>query len=677
MAFVGIGHLGAEKSILCSGVGQPIYPTGLIEARQTVQDLDIRYKEPSSALTSMMKTWYDLGSLYPARYASRAGQRADLCRREAADRRSAGVYSRLKKTVLLSGNEAIARGAYEAGVRVAAGYPGTPSTEILENIVKYASVYAEWSPNEKVAFEVALGAALGGARSLVTMKHVGVNVAADPLLTASYVGVNAGLVLVSADDPGMHSSQNEQDNRHYARFAKIPMLEPSDSQEAKLFTIRAFEISEQYDTPVLLRTTTRVNHGKSIVYLNEPIDLPTRRFEPNPQKYVMIPAHARKRHVMVEERMLRLRALADSTDLNKVEWGDTSIGVITSGISYQYVKEVLPQASILKLGMTYPLPEQQIRDFAAKVGRLYVVEELDPFLEDQIRALGISMIGKERFPITGELSPERVAEGFGLQVTASSVPTTNVPPRPPVLCAGCPHRGFFHVLRKLKAIVTGDIGCYTLGVLPPLETMDTCVCMGASIGNALGIKRSQPSDDTRPVVAVIGDSTFVHSGITGLIDAVYNNTPVTICILDNRTTAMTGGQDHPASGKTLRGEDTYALDLPSLARAAGVEEVLVVDPYDLEAVERTLKYTTQLEKPSVVITSRSCMLKMKQRPAPVVVNVDLCTGCKLCLRLGCPAIEFTTNEEGKVEAHINGTLCSGCGVCMQVCRAGAIGRTQE
>lgn len=583
----------------------------------------------------------------------------------------------MKKSILLSGNEAIARGAYEAGVRVAAGYPGTPSTEILENIVHYESVYAEWSPNEKVAFEVALGAALGGARSLVTMKHVGVNVAADPLLTASYTGVNAGLVLVSADDPGMHSSQNEQDNRHYARLAKIPMLEPSDSQEAKLFTIRAFEISEQYDTPVLLRTTTRVNHGKSVVSLDEPIELPIRKFEPDPSKYVMIPAHARKRHMAVEERMGKLREFADSTDLNKIEWGDNSIGVITSGITYQYVKEVLPQASVLKLGMTYPLPEQLIKDFATKVERLYVVEELDPFLEDQIRALDISVIGKERFPITGELSPERVAEGFGLEVTPSSVPTTNVPPRPPVLCAGCPHRGFFHVLRKLKAIVTGDIGCYTLGVLPPLETMDTCVCMGASIGNALGIKRAQPSDDTRPVVAVIGDSTFVHSGITGLIDAVYNNTPVTICILDNRTTAMTGGQEHPASGKTLRGDDTYRLDLPSLAKAVGVEDVLMVDPYDLEAVERALKYTIQLEKPSVVITSRSCMLKTKERPAPVVVNTDLCTGCRLCLRLGCPAIEFGTDKEGKPKAHINTTLCSGCGVCIQVCRAGAIGRKQE
>jgi len=583
----------------------------------------------------------------------------------------------LKTVVLFSGNEAIARGAYEAGVRVAAGYPGTPSTEILENIVNYESIYAEWSPNEKVAFEVALGAALGGARSLVTMKHVGVNVAADPLLTASYTGVNAGLVLVSADDPGMHSSQNEQDNRHYARFAKIPMLEPSDSQEAKDFTVRAFEISEQYDTPVLLRTTTRVNHGKSVVCLNEPAEVPIRKFEPDPQKYVMIPAHARKRHLAVEERMGKLREFVESTDLNKVEWGDTSIGVVTSGISYQYVKEVLPQASVLKLGMTYPLPEQRIRDFAAKVERLYVVEELDPFLEDEIRALGISVIGKDRFPATGELSPERVAAGFGLEVTASSVPTTNVPPRPPVLCPGCPHRGFFHVLRKLKAIVTGDIGCYTLGVLPPLETMDTCVCMGASIGNALGMKRAQPSDDTRPVVAVIGDSTFVHSGITGLIDAVYNNTPVTICILDNSTTAMTGGQDHPASGKTLRGQDTYRLDLPSLAKAVGVEDVLVVDPYDLEAVERSLKYATQLSKPSVVITSRSCMLKTKQRPAPVFVNTDICTGCRLCLRLGCPAIEFTTNKEGKLEPHINPTLCRGCGVCIQVCRVGAIGRKQE
>jgi indolepyruvate ferredoxin oxidoreductase alpha subunit len=582
----------------------------------------------------------------------------------------------LKAKFLLLGNEAIARGAYEAGVRVATAYPGTPSTEILENIVKYKEIYAEWSPNEKVAFEVAHGAALGGARALVAMKHVGVNVAADALLTASYTGVNAGLVLVSADDPGMHSSQNEQDNRHYARFAKIPMLEPSDSQEAKDFTIRAFEISEQYDTPVMLRTTTRVNHGTSVVYLSEPSNPFPKNFERNPQKYVMIPAHARKRHVAVEERMAKLREFADSTDLNRVEWGDTSIGVITSGISYQYVKEVVPEASVLKLGVTYPLPERLIGEFAGRVSQLYVVEELDPFLEDQIRALGISVIGKERFPSTGELTPDIVAAGFGIEAGKPLTLDIDIPARPPVLCPGCPHRGFFYVLRQLKAIVTGDIGCYTLGVLPPLEAMDTCVCMGAAIGNALGIKRAQSPDDKRPVVAVIGDSTFVHAGIPGLIDAVYNNTAVTVCILDNSTTAMTGGQDHPATGRTLRGEEASKLDLVALSKAVGVEDVLVVDPYDLEAVRNALSYTTQLEKPSVVITSRSCVLKTRGTNAHAVVDTDLCSGCTLCLRIGCPALEIATGGDGKRVVQVNQTLCSGCGVCMQVCKVGAIRRRE-
>jgi indolepyruvate ferredoxin oxidoreductase alpha subunit len=584
----------------------------------------------------------------------------------------------LKETVLLSGNEAIARGAYEAGIRVAAGYPGTPSTEILENMARYDGVYAEWSPNEKVAFEVALGAAFGGARSLATMKHVGVNVAADPLLTASYTGVNAGLVLVSADDPGMHSSQNEQDNRHYARFAKIPMLEPSDSQEAKDFTIRAFDLSEEYDTPVLLRTTTRVNHGKSVVRLAEPRKPVVGRFEHNPQKYVMIPAHAMKRHAVVEERMLRLRELSDSIEINRIEWGDTSIGVITSGISYQYVKEVVPEASVLKLGMTYPIPERMILEFASKVGTLYVVEELDPFLEEQIKALGLEVKGKENFSLVGELNPSLVASGLEVGSSELGVRSSDVPARPPVLCPGCPHRGFFHVAKKLKAIVTGDIGCYTLGVLPPLETLDTCVCMGASIGNALGVKRAQPPDDERPVLAVIGDSTFVHSGITGLIDAVYNGTAATICILDNSTTAMTGGQDHPASGKTLSGKDAPKLDLVGLARAIGVEDVLVVDPCDLDAMEKALRYAVGTGKPSVVITNRACRLMDRAaRPEPPSVDLEKCTACGLCLRIGCPAIESVGAEGGKSKARIDPDLCTGCDVCMQVCRVEAIGRQQE
>ena len=556
---------------------------------------------------------------------------------------------------------------------MAAGYPGTPSTEILENIVQYDTIYAEWAPNEKVALEVAIGAAFGGARALATMKHVGVNVASDPLLTASYTGVNAGLVLVSADDPGMHSSQNEQDNRHYARFAKIPMLEPSDSQEAKDFTILAFRLSEEFDTPVLLRTTTRVNHGESVVKLAEPREPVYSDFEHNPQKYVMIPAYGIKRHALVEERLLRLREYSNTSGLNRIEWGDTSIGIITSGISYQYVKEVAPEASVLKLGMTYPLPDRLIQEFASKVETLYVVEELDPFLEEQIRALGLKVIGKERFPIVGELNPRIVAEGFQRSTLNAQLSTLNVPARPPVLCPGCPHRAFFHVLKKMNAIVTGDIGCYTLSVLPPLEVMDTCVCMGASIGSALGMKRAMSPEDGRPVVAVIGDSTFVHSGITGLIDAVYNNTAAVICILDNSTTAMTGGQEHPASGRRLNGDHASKLDLVGLVRAVGVEDVLVVDPYDLSAVENALKYAVQTEKPSVIITNRPCVLKVRG-PKPPAPSIDpaRCSGCQLCLRIGCPALESVKTDEGKVKAQINADMCSRCGVCAQVCRLEAI-----
>ncbi len=582
----------------------------------------------------------------------------------------------MKTTVLLSGNEAIARGAYEAGVRVAAGYPGTPSTEILENITKYETIYAEWAPNEKVALEVAIGASFGGARALCTMKHVGVNVASDPLLTAAYTGVNRGLVLLSADDPGMHSSQNEQDNRHYARFAKIPMLEPSDSQECKDFAIRAFEISEEYDTPVLLRTTTRVNHGKSAVHLCEPREPVFGRFERDPQKYVMIPAYGMKRHVFVEERLNRLRELSNTSDLNAIEWGDTSVGVITSGIAYQYVKEVVPQASVLKLGMTYPLPDHLVREFASKVEKLYVVEELDPFIEEQVRALGVQVIGKERFPLIGELNPKLVAAGFAGQAVEVP-PASEVPGRPPVLCPGCPHRGFYQILKKMRAVVTGDIGCYTLGVLPPLEVMDTCVCMGASIGNALGMKRAQSPDDQRPVVAVIGDSTFIHSGITGLIDAVYNGTATTICILDNSITAMTGGQEHPGTGRTLMGAVAPKLDLPALAKAVGVEDVLVVDPYDLSAVENALTYAIRTDKPSVVITNRPCVLKNKaERPPKPAVEPDQCSGCQMCFRIGCPAIE-SVKVDDKLRARINTDLCQSCGVCMQVCRFEAIGREQE
>ena len=583
------------------------------------------------------------------------------------------VRHTLSKIILLSGNEAIARGAFEAGVRVAAGYPGTPSTEILQNITRYDTIYAEWSPNEKVALEVGIGAAFGGARALVTMKHVGVNVAADPLLTASYTGVNAGLVLLSADDPGMASSQNEQDNRHYARFAKIPMLEPSDSQEAKEFTVRAFALSEEYDSPVLLRTTTRVNHGKSVVRLGEPLEPPVGKFERNLPKYVMIPAYARKRHAFVEERLLRLADWAETTDLNRIEMGDPSIGVITSGIGYQYVKEVMPEVSILKLGITYPLPAGLIREFAAKVRTLFVVEELDPFIEEQVRAMGLAVIGKERFSILGELSPKRVAAGLKGEPYAGETPlAVEVPGRPPVLCAGCPHRGFYQVLKKMRAVVAGDIGCYTLGVLPPLETMDTCVCMGASIGTAMGLRRAMPAGDKRPVVAVIGDSTFVHSGITGVVDAVYNQTPITICILDNSTTAMTGGQDHPGSGKTLDGEAAPKLDLIALVKAVGIQDVLTVDPADLSAVELALRHAISLEKPAVVVTQRPCaLIDRRPKPAPPVVDQEKCNGCTVCIRLGCPAIE-SIKVGDQTKAYINADACRSCDVCEQVCKFGAI-----
>lgn len=576
---------------------------------------------------------------------------------------------------MLSGNEAIARGAFEAGVRVAAGYPGTPSTEILENIVQYERIYSEWSPNEKVALEVAIGSALGGARSLATMKHVGLNVAADPLLTISYTGINAGLVVVSADDPGMHSSQNEQDNRYYARLAKIPMLEPSDSQEAKDFVIRAFEISEKFDTPVLLRTTTRINHGKSVVRLGEPIDPPVGRYEKDAQKYVMIPLNARKRRVRVEERFLQMKEYSDGIDLNFIEWGDKSVGIITSGIAYQYAKEAAPNASFLKLGMTFPLPETLIREFVSQIETLYVVEELDPFLEVQIKALGIEAIGKERFPIIGELSPKLVYSGLNM-VTEVPKTAAEVPPRPPVMCPGCPHRGFFYTLKKYNAAVLGDIGCYSLSALPPIDSMDTCICMGAAVSSAIGVRRAMPEGDNRPVVAVLGDSTFIHSGITGLVDAVYNNTPIVTCILDNSTTAMTGGQENPTTGKTLSGQPAPKLDLRKLALAIGIEDVMVVDPHDLDAVNSALKYAFSLDKPSVIITSRPCVLiDRKKRPA-VKVDSSKCTGCRVCFKLGCPALESSA-EGGPLKAKVNSSLCSGCGVCVQVCRQEAIGRTSE
>ena len=587
---------------------------------------------------------------------------------------------------LFSGNEAIARGAFEAGVKVASAYPGTPSTEILENLARYEGVYAEWAPNEKVAVEVALGASMAGVRSLAAMKHVGVNVAADPIFTASYTGVRGGFVIVTADDPELHSSQNEQDNRHYAVAAKIPMLEPSDSEEAREFTKAAFEMSEKYDTPVFLRTTTRISHAKGAVRLGEvsgPAFPPG--FVRDPAKWVMLPQNAKGRHVIVEERMRALKELAETFPGNRIEWGDRSLGIVTAGVSYQYVREAFPDASVLKLGMAHPLPERLIREFAAGVSRLVVVEELDPVIEMHVKALGIAVQGKELIPIVGELDPRIVREGIA-GGSAPVRPPEKVPSRPPNLCPGCPHRGLFYVLSKLKVTVAGDIGCYTLAALPPLCGMDTCVCMGASIGNAFGMEKALGKAAQGKIVAVIGDSTFIHSGITGLIDIVYNRGASTVIILDNRTTAMTGAQENPATGMTLQEDPTHRLDLPGLCRSIGVEHVYTVNPHDMAQTEAVLRRELAREAPSVVITEAPCVLlpghRKKKRPVYEVIP-DLCTGCRACNKLGCPAIEWVpfTPEEAvaagkkaaqKGMARINALLCDGCNQCPPLCKFKAI-----
>jgi len=572
---------------------------------------------------------------------------------------------------LLTGNEAIARGAWEAGVVVCSAYPGTPSTEITENAAKYKEMYAEWSPNEKVALEVGAGASIAGGRVLVAMKHVGVNVAADPLFTLAYTGVNGGLVLVSADDPGMHSSQNEQDNRHFGRAAKIPVLEPADSQEAKDYTKLAFDLSETFDTPVMLRITTRVAHSQSLVELAERQEVGLKKYEKNALKYVMVPAHARRRHLDVEARLEKLKEYAETTPLNRIEWNNTKIGVITNGVTYQYVKETLKDVSILKLGMTFPLPRKLITEFADKVDTLYVIEELDPFIEDYVKSWGIPVHGKDTFSTIGELLPETIAETMGIlpKVPAAledSIP--NTPVRPPVLCPGCPHRGLFYVLNKLKVTVAGDIGCYTLGSLAPLNAIDTTICMGASIGAAIGMEKARGKDFARNLVAVIGDSTFIHSGITGLVNVVYNKATTTTIILDNRTTGMTGHQDNPATGTTLKGEAIKEVDMVLLAKAIGVERVVVVDPFDLAELENVIKTELAAEEPSVIITKRKCALIEKNKETyPCFVAAEACTGCMRCMKLGCPCLV----KEGK-KVRINSTQCVGCELCMDVCNSGAI-----
>ena len=585
---------------------------------------------------------------------------------------------------LLSGNEAVARGAYEAGVKLAAGYPGTPSTEILETLAEeYRSIYSQWSPNEKVAFEVGIGASLGGGRAMVTMKHVGLNVAADPFMTFAYTGVNAGFVLISADDPEMHSSQNEQDNRFFAKFAQIPFIEPADSQESKDFVLQAFEISERFDTPVMLRMTTRISHSKGIVEEYEPVKLPESGFKRDMQKYVMIPANAKKRHAAVVERLEKLRQFSEETELNAIEINGSEIGIITGGIAYQYAKDNLPDVDYLKIGFGFPLPIEKIRKFVALHKVNVVIEELEPYYEEAINAAGIKVEGKRYFSRLGELSPYRVALGLkeaGILTEAhgAEIEPEQLFPRPPILCPGCPHRGAFMALKKLGVAVTGDIGCYTLSVLPPLEMMDSCICMGASIGTAIGMEKAQ--GHKKGVVAVIGDSTFLHSGMTGLLDAVYNKSNVTIVILNNRITAMTGGQQHPATGLTLMGEKTKEVNFVELAKALGVESVREADPYDYAGLLNVFKEEINREGPSVVITNRPCVLMPKRiMDRPYTVVSDDCNGCSACFRIGCPAISASKEltKHNRPKAIIDTMLCTGCTLCAQVCQPEAIALVEE
>ncbi len=587
---------------------------------------------------------------------------------------------------LLSGNEAMARGAYEYGVVLASAYPGTPSTEILENIARYDEIISEWAPNEKVALDVAIGGAYAGARTMAVMKHVGLNVAADAFFYVSMTGTEAGLVIVCADDPAMHSSQNEQDNRRYCKFARVPCLEPSDSQEAKDLVGVALQISEQFDTPVLLRTTTRIAHSHTMVELGErPQD---RRHEPleyrvDLAKYVMVPGNARRRHPVIEDRIEKLTEFAEAFPYNRVEMGNRALGIVTNGVAYQYAKEVFPEASFLRLGMTFPLPRRLVQDFADSVERLIVVEELDPFIEEEIRLMGIPVEGKSIFPITGELDPTVVRESAicaGLLPPSAAVDVKPLkdalplPMRPPLLCPGCTHRGVFAVTKKLKLVVNGDIGCYTLGFLPPLSALHTCGCMGASIGVAHGASKVGIKQKN---VAVLGDSTFFHTGIPALLNVAYNKGDTVTVILDNRTTAMTGHQENPGTGRTLDGEPTYAVDFEDLARSLGVEHVYIVDPYDLKQVETALRASLEAQGPAVVVAQRACALLPEVRREWMAIEVDSerCNGCGLCFRIACPAIVASDQADpktGRALAWIDPLLCTGCEICAQVCARGAI-----
>jgi len=596
---------------------------------------------------------------------------------------------------IMSGNEAIARGAFEAGVKVAAAYPGTPSTEILETIAReYKDIYAEWSPNEKVALEVASGASLAGARAMASMKHVGVNVAADPFMTLSYVGVNGGLVLVTCDDPELYSSQNEQDNRHYARFAKVPMFEPSDSQEAKDLMKLAFEISEKFDTPVMVRSVTRISHAKGIVELGEPVVPPISiEIRKQTEKFTMLPYFAKIRHRIIEDRFLKLKEFAEQFEGNRMEINDPSIGIISAGISYQYAKEVFPNYSYLKLGMVWPLPKNLIGEFFKKVKKVYIVEELDPFLEDNIRAMGFKPKGgKNLFPICGELNPFLIEKGMLGKKFKPPKPffMDPLPPRPPNLCPGCPHRGVMYVLRKLKIYTAGDIGCYTLGAYPPLNVINSNVCMGSSIGSAHGMAKALGEKGNGKIVSVIGDSTFLHAGVHPLMNVGYNKSSTTVIILDNRTTGMTGQQEHPATGYTIRGEKAHQIDFLELGRALGIENPRKVNPWNLEETERVIKEELEKDEPSLVISEGPCALlrrAFKKYNKPLRVDSTKCIGCKTCVNLGCPAISYQTVEgemamtaEGKKRkgiSFIDPNLCPGCHLCYQVCKFEAIQSQEE
>ncbi|MBN2847706.1 MAG: indolepyruvate ferredoxin oxidoreductase subunit alpha [Coriobacteriia bacterium] len=565
----------------------------------------------------------------------------------------------------MSGNEAVARGAWEAGVRIGVGYPGTPSTEVLENLVRYERVHCEWAPNEKVAAEVAGGVSLGGARTLVTMKHVGLNVAADALYTQAYTGVTGGLVYLVADDPGMHSSQNEQDTRNHAVGAHVPLLEPSDSAEALAFVKRAFALSEEYDIPVIVRMTTRVSHGKSLVEVGERAEAATAAYTSNPPKYVMLPGNARLRGIDLASRLAALQSYAESAPENRIEMRDPSLGIVTSGIAYEYVREALPEASVLKLGFVHPLPEKLILEFSSKVERVAVIEELDPYLTLRLQALGVELVEAD-LPRLGELSPVAIARAFGGEAPVTRDRVPDLPARPPLMCPGCPHRGVFYALSKMRAVVTGDIGCYTLAALPPLKAMDSCLCMGASIGMARGMELAGSAE--RPVVAVIGDSTFAHSGLTGLLHMAYTGSTGTVVVLDNRTTAMTGHQGNPVSGIACDGSPAPAVDLEALCTALGAGAVRTVDPHDLAATRAMLEEEVAAEHLSVIIAKAPCALIVKDHPDPYAVDEELCTKCAACIRLGCPAI--SKDDTGR--AVIDTALCVGCAQCVQVCRYDAI-----